>query len=229
MIKNVFIDLDDTLLDFRRAEREALSRTLTHFGYEPKDEILDRYNQINESFWRRLEKGELDRPTLKRERYRQLAAEYNLELTPEELNLRYESELSKGHYFLDGAEQLLHQLKNDGYRLYLATNGSANIQHRRIASAGIEPLLDGIFISQEVGSYKPDRMYFEACFERIADFKRSETVMVGDSLSSDIKGGKNAGISTVWYNPHHKENLTEIKPDFDFNRLCDLPELLKRL
>ncbi len=229
MIKNVFIDLDDTLLDFRRAEREALSRTLVHFGYTPTDEILNRYNEINESFWRRLETGELDRPTLKRERYRQLAAEYNLKLAPEELNLQYESELSIGHYFLDGAEQLINDLKREGYRLYLATNGSANIQHGRIASAGLDKIFDGVFISQEVGSYKPDIRYFEACFERIADFKKSETVMVGDSLTSDMRGGINAGIATAWYNPEHKENTTEIKPDYEFSHLCDLIELLKKI
>ncbi len=229
MVRNVFIDLDDTLLDFRRAEREALARTLIHFGYEPTDEILNRYNEINESFWRRLEMGELDRPTLKRERYRQLAAEYHLALSPEELNEKYESELSKGHYFLDGAEQLLSSLKAHGYRLYLATNGSANIQHGRIASAGIESLFDGIFISQEVGSYKPDRQYFENCFKRIANFDRAETVMFGDSLSSDMRGGANAEIKTVWFNPDGKVNLTEVKPDYEVSCYADFLKLLKML
>ncbi len=229
MIRNIFIDLDDTLLDFRRAEREALERTLIHFGYTPKDEILDRYNVINESFWRRLETGELDRPTLKRERYRQLAAEFNLALKPDELNERYEHELGIGHYFLDGAEELLEILKLDGYRLYLATNGSAHIQHRRIMSAGLDKIFDGIFISQEVGSYKPDLRYFEACFARIENFDRAESVIFGDSLSSDMRGGANAGITTVWYNPNGKDNFTDVRPDYEVSKLTDFPDLLKKI
>lgn len=229
MIRNVFIDLDDTLLDFCRAEREALSRTLMYFGYEPKCEILDRYNVINAQFWKRLETGELNRAEIKRGRYKQLAEEFSIKLTPDELNFQYEIELAKGHYFLDGAEWLIDTLRSEGYRLYLATNGTAHVQKSRIASAGFADSFDGIFISQELGFYKPDKHYFEACFAQISDFCKAQTVMVGDSLSSDIKGGINAGIATVWYNPLNKKNSGGIKPDYEIGSLYSLPELLKKI
>ncbi len=229
MIKNVFIDLDDTLLDFHRAEREALSRTLVHFGYEPKAEILDRYNVINASFWKRLETGELDRPAIKRGRYEQLALEFDLKLTPDELNGQYEAELAKGHYYLDGAEKLLSDLRLQGKRIYIATNGAAHIQRSRIASANIAKAVDYIFISQELGYYKPSAEFFQAAFDKVPDLKKEESVMVGDSLTSDIKGGINAGIKTVWYNPDKVENQSGVKPDYEISRLLELPDLLKEI
>ncbi len=229
MIKNVFFDLDDTLYDFSRAQREALARTLVGLGYTPTDRILDRYNEINVGFWKKLETGELDRPAIKRGRFMQLAAEFQLSQAPNELNSQYETELAKGHYFLDGAEWLISELKQSGYRLYLATNGSAEIQHSRIESGGLDKIFDGIFISQEVGFYKPDKRFFEACFNAIPDFDKAQAVMLGDSLTSDIRGGKNSGILTVWFNPDQKQNSTGITPDYQLSSLYAFAELLKTL
>jgi 2-haloacid dehalogenase len=113
--------------------------------------------------------------------------------------------------------------------MYLVSNGTASIQRSRIASSDIERYFEGIFISEEVGYNKPDKAYFDVCFATIEDFDPKQAVIVGDSLSSDIQGGKNAGITTVWFNPKHLENTTKITPDYEIGGLMELLELLETL
>ena len=228
MIRNILIDLDDTLLDFRAGEKAALTRTLKHFGIEPTEQVLLRYSQINDDQWKLLERGEITREQVKFRRYALLFEEFGIECEPMAANDHYMEELSKGHLFIDGAEALLEALFGK-YRLYLASNGTAWVQERRLKSANLYRYFEEVFISQNLGYDKPDLRFFEAAFQKIKDFKRAETVMVGDSLTSDIKGGKNAGLRTLWFNPKGIENKSGIIPDYEFSRLSDLPDLLKIL
>ena len=140
----------------------------------------------------------------------------------------YETFLGEGHYYTDGAEDLLKALYGQ-YRLYLASNGTMSVQQSRLASAGIAGLFDGIFLSEVIGADKPSKVFFTACFSQIPDFRKEETVIVGDSLTSDIQGGKNAGIGTVWYQPYPETQEEEIHPDAVIRKLSDLPELLRTL
>lgn len=228
MIKNVFIDLDDTLLDFLAAEKAALTRTLLNFGITPDERVLARYSAINDAQWKLLEKGEITREQVKWRRYALLFEEFGIECDPLAVNDHYMEELSKGHIFMEGAKELLDALFGN-YRLYLASNGTAWVQERRLKSADLNRYFDGIFISQQMGYDKPDPRFFERAFATIPDFSKEETVMVGDSLTSDIKGGQGAGLYTLWFNPKGKVNHSEIQPDNTFTRLSDLPELLKGL
>ncbi len=225
MIKNILFDLDDTIFDFHIAERTALTKTLVHFGIEPKEETLDRYSVLNLQQWKLLEKGEITRAEVKVRRYRLLFDELGVDCSPEAATAYYETQLAQGHWFMDGAEQLLKEA-SQSYRLYAVSNGSAKVQWGRLGSAGIEKYFCGIFISQEIGFDKPSIEFFDRCFAKIDDFKRQETVIVGDSLSSDILGGKNAGIKTIWYNPKG-EKSTEIQPDYTIRHLNELLPLLK--
>lgn len=138
----------------------------------------------------------------------------------------YEALLGVGHYFIDGAEELLKELSND-YRLYIVSNGTAEVQKSRIESSGIAKYLDDIFISQQIGFDKPNVKFFDYCFSSIPNFEKYETVIVGDSLSSDIAGGRNSGITTVWFNPHDLKNSSDIIPDHEIHYLLDLIPLLK--
>lgn len=140
----------------------------------------------------------------------------------------YENFLCIGHYFVPGAEQLLETLHGK-YHLYICSNGSKKVQDSRIASSGIAKCFDGIFISEELGLNKPDKRYFEACFAQILDFKRESSIMVGDSLTSDIKGAHNAGLRSVWFNPAHKAMTGDAAPDYEIDALEKLPVLLAEL
>lgn len=228
MIRNVLFDLDDTLFDFHKAEKIALTKTLVHFGIDPTEETLALYSTINAAHWKRLELGEISREEVKVGRYRELFKTIGVECDPVKATAYYESMLSIGHYFIPGAPELLEELYRK-YRLYIVSNGTAKVQEGRIGSSGIAKYMDGIFISQILGANKPDKQFFDICFAEIPDFSLSETVIIGDSLSSDIKGGINAGITTVWFNPKRIENDNNIKPDYTIKELSEVPGLLSQI
>ena len=228
MIRNVLFDLDDTLFDFHKAEKIALTKTLVHFGIDPTEETLALYSTINAAHWKRLELGEISREEVKVGRYRELFKTIGVECDPVKATAYYESMLAIGHYFMPGAPELLEELYRK-YRLYIVSNGTAKVQEGRIGSSGIAKYMDGIFISQILGANKPDKQFFDICFAKIPDFSLSETVIIGDSLSSDIKGGINAGITTVWFNPKGIENDSDIKPDYTIKELSEVPGLLSQI
>lgn len=228
MIRNVLFDLDDTLFDFHKAEKIALTKTLVRFGIDPTEETLALYSTINATHWKRLELGEISREEVKVGRYRELFKTIGVECDPVKATAYYESMLAIGHYFMPGAPELLEELYRK-YRLYIVSNGTAKVQEGRIGSSGIAKYMDGIFISQILGANKPDKQFFDICFAEIPDFSLSETVIIGDSLSSDIKGGINAGITTVWFNPKGIENDNDIKPDYTIKELSEVPGLLSQI
>ena len=159
MIRNILLDLDDTLLDFGVAEHAALMRTFEDFGILADEAVMRRYSQINSNCWRRLERGEISRSEVLIGRFRALFAEMALPGRAEEVNARYEEYLAREHAFVPGAPALLEALYGK-YRLYIVSNGTAKIQYSRIAGADIGKYFDGIFISEEIGYDKPDRAFF---------------------------------------------------------------------
>ncbi|MDO5546340.1 MAG: YjjG family noncanonical pyrimidine nucleotidase [Eubacteriales bacterium] len=227
MIEFLLLDLDDTILDFHKAERIALSKTIRQFGVEPTEEVLNRYHQINKWHWEQLELGVMTREQVLVGRFAQLFKELGMEVDAAACMKGYERNLSVGHYFLPGAEEAVKRL-HETHRLFLVSNGTATVQHSRLTSAGLYPYLEQVFISQEIGFNKPDKGFFDRCFERIPGFATEKALMVGDSLTSDIKGGINAGLKTVWVNPEHKP-CGDIRPDHEIEGLCQLETLLEEL
>lgn len=221
MIKNVLFDLDNTLLDFHMAEKLALKKTLLHLGIEPKEEYLAKYSEINLAQWKLLEQGKLTQSQVKLRRYQIFFNKIGADCSAEYATEYYENLLCMGHYFMEGAEETLKALSNN-YCLFIASNGAAKVQRSRIESAGIGKYLSGLFISQQIGYDKPSIDFFNYCFAHIDGFRKAETAIVGDSLTSDIKGGNNAGITTVWYNPKNASNHSDVKPHFEIGHLCEL-------
>ena len=226
-VRNLLFDLDDTLLDFHAAERAAIQKTLRFFGVTPTEALCARYSELNLAQWKLLEQGKLTRAEVKRRRFALLFESEGLTVDPDEAARFYENRLAVGHVFMPGAEKLLDALYGT-YRLYIVTNGTARVQKGRMASAHLERYFDGVFISEELGSDKPSAAFFEKCFARIPAFDKKETVIVGDSLSSDIRGGRDAGIRTVWFNPSHAPQPSEGRADYEIHALDELPGLLAR-
>jgi len=228
MIEFLFLDLDDTILDFHKAERIAIRKTLLDFGVEPTEEILARYHVINKWHWEQLELGKLTRKQVQEERFHVLFSKLGREVDGEKIAKTYMENLAIGHYFLPGAEEAVIELHKK-YRLFLASNGNASVQKGRMTSANLYRFFEQVFVSQEVGFDKPSKAYFDACFARIPGFDPGRAIMVGDSLTSDIRGGINAGLRTVWVNPDHKENHTDIRPDYEIGSITQLARLLETL
>ena len=226
MIEFLLLDLDDTILDFHMQEHFAIRKTLSAVGVEPTDDVCDLYSKINLRHWSMLEKGEITREKLAWHRFSELFEVLGVEADPHKTSQLYWENLATGHYFLPGAEETVKALAKK-YKLYMVTNGTASVQHSRIASAGLAPFFAGIFISQEIGADKPAKAYFESCFAQIPGFAQEKAMIIGDSLSSDIRGGKNAGIATCWVNPKGKIAPPENKPDYEIKSIVELPGLLE--
>ena len=227
MIEFLFLDLDDTILDFHKAERIALSKTIREFGVEPTEDVLTLYHGINKWHWEQLELGKLTRPEVLVNRFGVLFEKLGVVVDAAKCAKAYEINLSQGHWFLPGAEEAVDSLSRK-YRLFLASNGTAVVQKGRMTSANLYRFFEKVFVSQEIGHNKPSKAYFDGCFSQISDFDPAKAMIVGDSLSSDIKGGINAGIKTVWVNPNHAD-CGQIKPDYEIEYLHQLEALLETL
>ena len=224
----VLFDLDDTLLDFHAAERVALSKTLRELGLEPSEELLRRYSVINRRQWELLEEGRQTREETLTRRFELLFAEYGISLPGALARDIYERRLSVGHWFIPGAEALLRSLYGR-YSLYLISNGTPSVQAGRLKSAGIGPYFEDVFISGLLGAEKPSLAFFERSVFALPGFERERALLVGDSLSSDIRGGLNAGIRTCWFNPRREPPRPDIPADFEIAALDELPPLLEKL
>jgi len=228
MIKAVLFDSDDTLLDFTLAEHIALKKTLIEVGIEPLDETISLYSSINKRHWEMLERGELTRAQVLTQRFERLFEALGIEGDSALTQSIYEENLSTGHYFIPGAVELLETLYGN-YKLYMVTNGNEKVQTRRLASADIGHFFEEIFISQQIGFDKPHIEFFERCFARMPPFEKDEMIIIGDSLTSDIQGGINAGIHTCWFNPRGKQGREDIVPEYVVRSLEEIPELLKNI
>ncbi|MBE6547020.1 MAG: noncanonical pyrimidine nucleotidase, YjjG family [Ruminococcaceae bacterium] len=206
----VLFDADGTLLDFLRSEKESVAQTLSDMGLSPTEEMLTVYSAINDSLWKRLERGEIEKQVLFYHRFELLFAEYGLHADPKETAVRYMTHLSGKGYVLAGAKELC-QCLYGAVRLYLVTNGTESIQRGRWANSGLSPYFEDVFISDVIGYEKPDHRYFEYVAAHIPDFRRENTLLVGDSLTSDIPGGIGFGIDTCFYNPKGKSVPAELR------------------
>ncbi len=228
MYKFLFLDLDDTILDFRKAEDGAIRETLQHFSIPDTDENVALYSAVNKQHWKMLERQEITRDQLKYLRFARFFETLGIHADPHEAAAFYPRQLGLGHYFLPGAKEAVMAL-HQHYRLFLASNGIAAVQHRRLTGADLYPWFEAIFISEEIGADKPSRAFFEVAFAKIPDFDPQKAMIVGDSLTSDILGGKNAGIATCWVNPSHHAPQGDVVPDYEIEDITQLPALLASL
>lgn len=225
MFRFLFLDLDDTLLDFHKAEAIAVDKAFRAVGVQPTPELIARYSAVNKLHWQMLERGELTREEVLVERFAYLFREQGIPADPAACKTYYEDYLCLGHYFMPGAEDILAYLA-PRYRLYLASNGTARVQESRLKSAGIGGYFEQVFISQHLGANKPSRAFFQRCFARIPDFQPEQALMVGDSLTSDIRGANGAGMAACWLNPRHEARLPDVTVDYEIRALAELREFL---
>jgi len=201
-MKNIFLlDNDETIMDFKRSERETLKSTLEAFGVPAGESALARFHEINDGLWKQLERGEIERGRLVVVRFERLFAELGVTADATRVSTAYFEGMKHSAYYLDGAEDFLRALAHLG-RIYLVTNGAAEIQRSRIALAGMEQYLSGAFISEEVGYDKPSPLFAEHVERSIPEYECSRAVWIGDSLSSDRLCAESKGIDFILFAPH---------------------------
>ena len=224
--KFLLLDLDGTLYDFDKAEDKALSDLIASWGLPAcSQKDIDAYHFFNDACWKALEKGEITKERLKVKRFEDFLNHLNFKHDPASAGEEYVDFLSQNGFLLDGAEELLRAL-SQCYELYAVTNGIEKVQQGRWKASGIGRYFKDMFVSDSIGIAKPNLGYFEHVFANIPGFNKEETLMIGDSLSSDMKGGINAGIDTLWYNPKHIEKPDDMTITYELDDLGKIKEFL---
>ncbi len=224
----VLFDADNTLLDFDKDESCALRKVMELYGVPITEENIKTYVEINQGMWKALERGELTKPELKRTRFRKFFDAIGFETDADvfEVNEKYLSLLGEGGNTLDGAVDLCRELKEEGYDLYIVTNGVANTQKNRLTKSGLLPFFTEVFVSETVGHQKPKKEYFDYVLTHIKEKDIDRIILVGDSLTSDIKGAMNAGLKSVWLNLKGQELSEEYKPDYVIEDVREVRKVL---
>ena len=224
----ILFDADETLLDFDKDETQALTTIMKKYGIETSDDNIKAYKEINLGLWKALERGEIDKPTLKKIRFTLFFEKIGF-VTDEDhykINEEYLANLSGGGNLLTGAKELIEKLKAEGYDLYIVTNGIEHTQKRRLTRAGILPCFTDIFVSETIGHQKPKKEYFDFVLSHIKEKDIGRVLLVGDSLTSDIAGAVNAGITCAWLRHDKAADYSAYQPDFIIDDISQVEALL---
>ena len=217
------------MLDFDAAEDVALTQLLKEEGVTDLQAYKDYYVPMNKGSLEGLGAKEISKQELVNTRFSRLFAHFGQEKDGSFLAQRYQFYLAQQGQTLSGAPELLDSLIERDYELYAATNGITAIQTGRLAQSGLSPYFNQVFISEQLQTQKPDALFYEKIGQQIAGFSKEKTLMIGDSLTADIQGGNNAGIATIWYNPHQLENPTQAQPTYEVHSYRDLLDCLDKL
>ena len=224
----ILFDADDTLLDFGKDETQALLKTLTNHGVPTTEENINIYKEINVGLWKALERGEIDKPTLKKVRFARFFKAIGFETQEDtfSINEEYLGNLGDGGNLLEGARELLDKLKADGYDLYIVTNGIEHTQKQRLTKAGILPCFTEIFVSEAIGYQKPRKEYFDYVLTHIKEQDKSKVLLIGDSLTSDIKGAMDAGIDCIWLRHNAAADYSSYTPNYIISDISEAEDII---
>ncbi len=219
-------DVDGTLLDFDYSMRGALQKCFCTVGKPLTEEMIRRYSQINDGYWKRLERGEVSKEELLVGRFRDFFSEYGLEeMDVEAFRKEYQTGLGQIYAYRDDALTVVKSLRGH-FRQYVVTNGVTATQKSKLKLSGLSEVMDGVFISEAVGHAKPSKVFFDYCLEQLEEKDRDRILIIGDSMTSDILGGIQAGIRTCWYNPQERPCGYTYNADYEISVLQQVYEVL---
>lgn len=229
MIKTILWDVDGTLLNFLAAENKAIKACFEKFQLgECTDEMVARYSEINKRYWEKLERRELTKQEVLLGRFEEFFALENIktDCVPE-FNREYQLCLGDTICFNDNSFELLSILRSR-VKQYAVTNGTKVAQSKKLDRSGLIRIFDDVFISEDIDVEKPGIGFFAHVWEKIGAHKPHEVMIVGDSLTSDMQGGNNAGILCCWYNPEHLPLTKDLKIDYEIDDLWQISDILLR-
>lgn len=220
----VFIDIDDTLLDFTKCANDTIKSACNKFGVPYTTTLVDTFHPINLDLWHRLEKKEVTKEKLFDTRFQIVFDKLGIKADGIAFETAFRENFHESAILVDGARDLLEYLRSK-YKVYVASNASMHQQTNRMKRAELDGYIDGYFVSEEIGFPKPQKEFFDACFKALPDVKPQDVVMIGDSLSADIKGACEYGLKTIWYN-HRNEPTAGVKCDYIVSRLSEVKNIL---
>ncbi|MBS7131563.1 MULTISPECIES: YjjG family noncanonical pyrimidine nucleotidase [Clostridium] len=222
----LLFDADETLFDFKMAEKQAFLRALEEYKLDvDKEESLKLYSQINKHIWEEFERGEITADRLRVERFERFSKKIKIDFDAVSFSKAYAKFLGEGAYLFDDSVEVIDYLSKK-YKLALVTNGLKDVQKSRISKTPLKDYFQELIISDEIKISKPDPRIFDYALDKLDHMDKSKVLMIGDSLTSDMQGGINAGIDTCWYNPNHLENKSGLNLTYEIHSLNELKEIL---
>lgn len=223
--QTILFDVDGTLLDFDRAEKEGMDEVLRAYGLTPTDELHMKYHVINKRLWKEFEQGMIEKNQIMETRFSEFFGDLGMKVDGLEAERLYREQLNQSAVLIDGAVDILEYLSGK-YELYVVTNGVSKTQYQRLSKSGLDKYFKDIFVSEDAKSQKPQKEFFDYCFSRMPAVSLSGMLIIGDALNSDIKGGNAAGIDTCWYNPQVQEKDLAVHIDYEIKNLKELEFIL---
>lgn len=224
MYKAIFIDIDDTLLDFNVASKSAFKTSIYDFNLEWNDAIYQTYKNIDDRLWVHQKNGQISVQDVINLRFKELFIQLNIDLDYKYFRDSFQENLSKEHVLIEGALEVIQYLSSK-YHLFVASNSLLLMQKSRLKRANLLAYFSDLYISSEIGYEKPDRRFFEICLDR-SHISREDVLFVGDSLEADMQGASSCGIDTCWYNPNKLSHDQSIKINYMIQKLTDLKQIL---
>lgn len=222
----IFFDMDDTLFDFATSQQEAFHNVFEkHNLLNNLEQYRKSYQIISQSLWRDLENGKMSLEELGSERFKRLFLEHGIENDAAIFNQDYLRFLGQQTHLTQGTEKVIRDLSHK--RLAIITNGFTAVQISRMNNSPLKDIFEELIISESTGFQKPQTEIFDYAFQKLQITDKSNVLIVGDSLTSDIQGGMNYEIDTCWFNPNHMINNTTVKPTYEINNLEKLIEIIK--
>lgn len=222
----LLFDFDDTLLDFKKTEADAFHNAMVRSGLEDKEGYLEIYSAINHKKWMQLNEGLIAKKDIFETRFQEFFETVGITYDAVKFNQTYLTALSEPVHYVEGVVEVLKEL-SQGHELYIVTNGVEAVQNPRFMRCEFKPYMKQVFVSEHIGFEKPQKEYFDAVFEQIPGFKKEQALVIGDGLTSDIRGGNRAGIATCWFNPEGKpQNGIDIV-DYEIKSLKELFDIVK--
>ena len=224
----LLFDADRTLFDFDASEKAAFTKVAPEFGIKPTDEIYLTYKRFNDENWEMLERGELEKPRILVRRFEQILNYCGLDISRAgQLNAKYLKTLARESIIFPESVEVLTELKKRGKRLFLITNGVTEVQKGRLSRSPLKDFFEEVFISDEIGIEKPSPEFFKAVENGVKDCDKQKSIVIGDSLTSDIKGANISGISCVWLNAKNTELPKGYKADYIITELKQVLDIIK--
>ena len=219
--KWLIFDADNTLFDYDKSEEGALAASCQEFNLPCHPEMAAAYREINSHIWRLFELGEIDIPTLRLRRFELLFERFGESVPADAFSESYLKNLGNQVHLIDHALEVVKTV-NQTHKLALITNGISSVQRSRLSQSPLQQYFPIVIISDEIGASKPDPAIFEAAFEQMDQPKKTDVLMIGDSLTSDMAGANNSGIDSCWFNPDHAIPDQDIRLDYEIESLKDL-------
>ncbi len=225
MKKIILMDLDNTIIDFNECARHSIMGIFEDLGFAYNENVFTTFITENVKIWKRLELGEIDKPYLRANRWNIILGKLGIDYDGTIIEEHFENGVAMGAYPVDGAYELLDYLHSK-YDIFVVSNGFRFVQESRIKIGDYGKYFKDIFLSEDIGIQKPDLRFFDYCYKNIGFPPKDELILIGDSLSADIKGGNDFGIDTIWFNKNKDPESDTIRPTYTVNRLKEIENIL---